>query len=64
MEKKDEDVGMVKMDRMAILQEARVFNTSPVQPRKCRILLTKLALLLFSGESYNANESTSLFCEY
>ena len=40
---------------------ARVFNTSPVSPRRCRILLTKIALLLFTGEKFPTNEATSLF---
>ena len=40
---------------------ARVFNTSPVSPRKCRILLTKIALLLFTGEKFPTNEATTLF---
>lgn len=43
------------------LSTARVFNTSPVSPRKCRILLTKIALLLFTGEKFPTNEATSLF---
>ena len=40
---------------------ARLFNQSPIMPRKCRILLTKLALLLFTGEKFPTNEATSLF---
>ena len=40
---------------------ARVFNTSPISPRKCRILLTKIALLLFTGERFPRNEGTDLF---
>ncbi|KAF2720406.1 Coatomer, gamma subunit [Polychaeton citri CBS 116435] len=60
--KKDEDDGtLVKVDRTSVFQEARVFNTSPVSPRKCRILLTKIALLLFTGEKFPTNEATSLF---
>ncbi|KAK5148760.1 hypothetical protein LTR04_000548, partial [Oleoguttula sp. CCFEE 6159] len=61
--KKDEDAegGVVKVDRTAVFQEARVFNSSPVSPRKCRILLTKIALLLFTGERFPTNEATSLF---
>ncbi|KAK5019442.1 coatomer subunit gamma, partial [Cryomyces antarcticus] len=61
--KKDEDAegGVVKVDRPAVFQEARVFNSSPVSPRKCRILLTKIALLLFTGERFPTNEATSLF---
>ncbi len=40
---------------------ARLFNSSPVSPRRCRILLTKIALLLFTGERFPTNEATSLF---
>ena len=40
---------------------ARLFNNSPISPRKCRILLTKIALLIFTGESFPSNEATSLF---
>lgn len=40
---------------------ARLFNSSPISPRKCRILLTKIALLLFTGERFPTNEATSLF---
>ncbi|KAI9749743.1 MAG: coatomer subunit gamma [Lichina confinis] len=61
--KKDEDVhdAIVKVDRTAVFQEARLFNQSPILPRKCRILLTKIALLLFKGEKFPTNEATSLF---
>ncbi|KAI9656935.1 MAG: coatomer subunit gamma [Alyxoria varia] len=61
--KKDEDVeaAIVKVDRTSVFQEARVFNTSPISPRKCRILLTKIALLLFTGEKFPKNEATDLF---
>ncbi|RFU81118.1 adaptor complex [Trichoderma arundinaceum] len=34
---------------------------SPIQPRRCRILLTKIALLLYTGESFPTNEATTLF---
>lgn len=40
---------------------ARLFNSSPISPRKCRVLLTKIALLLFTGEKFPTNEATSLF---
>ena len=38
-----------------------MFNSSPIQPRKCRILLTKIALLLYTGEKFPTNEATTLF---
>ncbi|CAF9939702.1 MAG: coatomer subunit gamma [Heterodermia speciosa] len=61
--KKDEDAdqAIVKVDRTSVFQEARLFNSSPVSPRRCRILLTKIALLLFTGERFPTNEATSLF---
>ncbi|MCJ1341234.1 coatomer subunit gamma [Bachmanniomyces sp. S44760] len=61
--KKDEDVeqAILKVDRTSVFQEARLFNSSPISPRKCRILLTKIALLLFTGERFPTNEATSLF---
>ncbi|KAB2572770.1 Clathrin/coatomer adaptor adaptin-like protein [Lasiodiplodia theobromae] len=61
--KKDEDSegAIVKVDRTSVFQEARVFNSSPISPRRCRILLTKIALLLFTGEKFPTNEATSLF---
>jgi len=40
---------------------ARLFNSSPIQPRQCRILLTKIALLLYTGEKFPTNEATTLF---
>jgi coatomer subunit gamma len=38
-----------------------LFNSSPIQPRRCRILLTKIALLLYTGEKFPTNEATTLF---
>ncbi|KAI7498354.1 Coatomer, gamma subunit [Hortaea werneckii] len=60
-DKKDEDAGVLRVDRTSVFQEARVFNTSPISPRRCRILLTKIALLLFTGEHFPTNEATALF---
>jgi coatomer protein complex subunit gamma len=42
-DKKDEDSEAVfHLDKTQVFQEARVFNASPIQPKKCRILLTKI----------------------
>ena len=60
--KKDEDTdSVVKVDRTSVFQEARVFSSSPISPRKCRILLTKIALLLSTGEKFPRQEATTLF---
>ncbi|ROW10304.1 hypothetical protein VMCG_01678 [Cytospora schulzeri] len=57
----DADTGLVRVDRTQVFQEARLFNSSPIQPRRCRILLTKIALLLYTGERFPTNEATTLF---
>ncbi|KAI9740053.1 MAG: coatomer subunit gamma [Claussenomyces sp. TS43310] len=61
--KKDEDADqtIMRVDRTTVFQEARLFNSSPIQARKCRAILTKLALLLYTGERFPTPESTNLF---
>ncbi|RMZ74837.1 hypothetical protein DV737_g5692, partial [Chaetothyriales sp. CBS 132003] len=61
--KKDEDAEQsgFRLDRTSVFQDARLFNSSPISPRKCRILLTKIAVLLFTGEKFPTNEATTLF---
>lgn len=44
-----------------VIQEARVFNETPISPRKCRILLTKIVYLLYVGETFGTQEATTLF---
>nr|XP_019004112.1 coatomer subunit gamma [Kwoniella mangroviensis CBS 8507]OCF67573.1 coatomer subunit gamma [Kwoniella mangroviensis CBS 8507] len=48
-------------DKSTILQEARVFNESPISPRKCRALLTRIVYLLYVGETFSTQEATTLF---
>lgn len=61
--KKDEETGVSSFyqDKTSVIQEARVFNETPISPRKCRILLTKVIYLLFSGETFSRQEATTLF---
>ncbi|WFD02803.1 coatomer subunit gamma [Malassezia obtusa] len=61
--KKDEEAGVVsfRQDKTAVIQEARVFHDSNISPRKCRILLTKILYLLYSGEKFSRQEATALF---
>ena len=47
--------------RQTVIQEARVFNETPISPRKCRILLTKIIYLLYVGETFGTQEATTLF---
>lgn len=48
-------------DKSTVLQEARVFNESPISPRKCRALLTRIVYLLYVGETFSTHEATTLF---
>ncbi|CCF51265.1 hypothetical protein NDA11_001790 [Ustilago hordei] len=61
--KKDEEVGATGFyqDKSSVIQEARVFNETPISPRKCRILLTKVIYLLYMGETFSRQEATTLF---
>jgi coatomer subunit gamma len=61
--KKDEETGLGSYynNKTTILQEARVFNESPISPRKCRALLTRIVYLLYLGETFSAQEATTLF---
>ena len=76
-DKKDEDSGaLFHLDKTQVFQDARAFNASPIQPKKCRIILTKIKCtrhhlareltrgntgLLDSGEVWSTREATDLF---
>ncbi|WVQ83025.1 hypothetical protein IAT38_005163 [Cryptococcus sp. DSM 104549] len=61
--KKDEESGGMSFyhDKSTVIQEARVFNESPISPRKCRALLTRIVYLLYIGETFSTQEATTLF---
>lgn len=49
-------------DKMTVYQDCvTAFNASPVQAKRCRLLLSRLLRLIYSGETFPANEATSLF---
>jgi coatomer protein complex subunit gamma len=63
-EKKDEDGStdlFANIDRTTVFQGARLFNQSPISPKKCRVLLTKIIYILARGEKFSTKESTDLF---
>ncbi|KAF9225339.1 Coatomer, gamma subunit [Gyrodon lividus] len=61
--KKEEESGLSSYynNKTTIIQEARVFNDSPISPRKCRTLLTRIVYLLYLGENFSLQEATTLF---
>ncbi|OUM51119.1 hypothetical protein BVG19_g203 [[Candida] boidinii] len=57
----DADSGALP-DKMTVYQEClQAFNASPIQPKRCRTLLSRLLRLLYSGETFQRTESTNLF---
>ena len=58
---KKEEEASFRHDKTAVIQEARVFNESSISPRRCRILLTKVLYLLYTGETFSQQEATDLF---
>ncbi|KAJ7044941.1 coatomer subunit gamma [Mycena alexandri] len=61
--KKEDESGLSSYynNKTTIIQEARVFNESPISARKCRALLTRIVYLLYVGETFSAQEATTLF---
>eukprot|EP01102_Stenamoeba_stenopodia_P007090 TRINITY_DN1980_c3_g1_i1.p1 TRINITY_DN1980_c3_g1~~TRINITY_DN1980_c3_g1_i1.p1 ORF type:complete len:879 (-),score=208.25 TRINITY_DN1980_c3_g1_i1:193-2829(-) len=63
--KKDDDefeaMPFQGIDKSLVLQEKRIFNETPLNPRKCCHLLTKILYLLAQGETFTTNEATDLF---
>jgi coatomer subunit gamma len=66
IQKKDDDSGITGLssyynNKTTIIQEARVFNESPISPRKCRALLARVVFIIYLGESFSTQEATNLF---
>jgi len=49
------------LEKTSVLQEARLFNETPVNPRKCTAVLTKILYLLNQGEVLGSTEATECF---
>ncbi|XP_075039710.1 coatomer subunit gamma-1 [Mixophyes fleayi] len=65
-DKKDEESGggsnpFQHLEKSAVLQEARLFNETPINPRKCAHILTKILYLINQGEHMGATEATEAF---
>lgn len=63
--KKNEDTDdldlFLNLNKSTVLQEARIFNVSPIKPRQCRIILAKVLFLMYTSESLTSVEATELF---
>lgn len=49
------------LDKSGVLQEARVFNETPIKPSKCCLILSKVLFLMQQGEPLHTQEATDLF---
>lgn len=65
MEKKLEENSVFtlysNLEKTAVLQEARAFNETPVNPKKCNIIMRKILYMLNHGEQLGVTEATTLF---
>lgn len=62
--KEEEDGGgnpFQNIEKTSVLQEARAFNDTSVNPRKCTHILTKVLYLLNQGEVLGTTEATEVF---
>lgn len=63
--KKEEEDGpgnlFQNLDKTTVLQEAKYFNSAPVNPKKCITILTKVVYLLNRGEVLTSQEATDVF---
>ena len=62
--KEEEDGGgnpFQNLEKTTVLQEARTFNDTPVNPRKCAHILTKILYLLNQGTQLGTMEATEAF---
>uniref|UniRef100_A0A915PFL8 Coatomer subunit gamma n=1 Tax=Setaria digitata TaxID=48799 RepID=A0A915PFL8_9BILA len=64
-DKKDEENGagnpFANLDKTAVLQEARAFNETPINARRCSLILSKLLYLRQQGETIGRTEATEAF---
>ncbi|CAG9530937.1 unnamed protein product [Cercopithifilaria johnstoni] len=64
-DKKDEENGggnpFANLDKTTVLQEARAFNETPINARRCSLILSKLLYLRQQGETIGRTEATEAF---
>lgn len=65
-DKKEEEEGggnpFHNLDKTTVLQEARTFNETPINPRKCGLILTKVLYMINQGDqAIGATEATEAF---
>ena len=49
------------LEKSTVLQEARIFNETPLNSRRCIHILTKILTVIHQGETLGKNEATEAF---
>ena len=49
------------LEKSNVLQEAKVFHESPVNPRKCADILANILFMINKGENLGSKEATEVF---
>lgn len=64
-EKKAEELGefgiFTNIDRVNVVQETRAFSDTPLSPKRCVTILSKVLYLLGQGEQFNEKDATTVF---
>lgn len=64
-DKKGEESGelgiFTNLDRVNVVNETRAFSESPLSPKRCVTILSKVLYLLSQGEQFTATEATTVF---
>jgi len=60
-EERDGGNQYANLSKTSVLQEARLFNETPVNPRKCIAVLTKILYMINQGETLGTSEATECF---
>lgn len=64
-DKKEEEEGggnpFNNLEKSVVLQETRLFNETPINPKKCGHILTKMLYLINQGENIGTTEATEAF---
>lgn len=64
-EKKAEELGefgiFTNIDRVNVVQDTRAFSDTPLSPKRCISILSKVLYLLGQGEQFNEKEATTVF---
>ena len=49
------------IQKNAVMQEVKVFNQMPLDPRQCCLVLSKILYLHTHGETFSNDENTQIF---